>query len=153
MSHYSIRAFNNQQSSMDRLAEPAVYSHLIKPFLSRNDQSGIALYTEKLLFLRWDVVLTKMSFLIVSLQIPVASRLPPTADAGCRTTLEASPDLHRCRICKISIQAFLLLVKSAEKEAAVSEKMFPCVYAFYSLIKQWSPFHRGRHWLCWPLLR
>lgn len=40
LSTFSIQAFGSQRASMDREGQQAVFTHFIKPFLSRNDSSG-----------------------------------------------------------------------------------------------------------------
>jgi len=40
LSIFSIKAFSSQMASMDREQQQAVYTHFIRPFLSRNDSSG-----------------------------------------------------------------------------------------------------------------
>lgn len=40
LSNFSIRAFSSQRASMDEEGQKAVFTHFIKPFLSRNDSSG-----------------------------------------------------------------------------------------------------------------
>lgn len=79
----SIQAFGSQKASMDRDTQQAVFTHFIKPFLSRNDSTGKRRNSSSLWFFHdnmWYITLS-ITFLLF-LQILAVSHLSRGAKRG-----------------------------------------------------------------------
>lgn len=153
MSHYSIRTFNSQRTSMDGDAAPAVFSHLIKPFLSRSNRSGTDVHLKYIFSMWWDVSSLKISIFDCFF-----------ADPGCRLSSNDSARWVQDNLGRFSGFATLqdlqglnpnISIVSIERiwrgHSALNIFQHVDSYSFWN--KQWSPFNRRTHWMHWPLVR
>lgn len=153
LSHYSIRAFKSQKTPMDHHAMASVFSHLIKPFLSRNDRSGTGFHLKHIFFKWWDVLSLKTCIFDCFF-----------ADPGCRSSSPSSTRWVQDNLGSFSGFATVQDLQDLNPDISIVRiecrwrghsalNISQCVDSYSSLIKQWSPLFRVRHCLRWPLLR